>query len=149
MKKLKFIGCSFLIGQIVTIFYKDKDFREKFRESQGFDKVKTLLNELVDLNKNIFIDIKDHNYEESYQKIKEYVETEKEKLESKVEELASKVWQRNEETLQPLIEDIEERIKHLKETTEENVKNLNEKYALQEKLNNLKAKFEEAKKKTE
>lgn len=149
MKKIKLIAWAFIAWQIATLFYKDKDFKSKISELDSVEKVKYLFNSLLDLNKKIFFDVKDYDYDNKINLFKSYFDNEKLKLEAKFEELAAQIWKLNEEKLQPLVKDLEEKAYQLKDKVYENVEYFNDKYDLQEKADELVEKIKNLKSRKE
>ncbi len=137
MKKFKLLAWAFVAGQIATMFYKDKNFRDKFNQVDWFEKVKTLVNSLVDLNKKIFFDIKEYDYETKFNEFKSYFDAERSKIESKIDEIKSQVGKINDEKLQPMIQDIYDEAMRLKEKVVENAEYLDDKYEIKDKANKL------------
>lgn len=146
MKKLKFGIGLFLAGQLAALFYKDKSFKDKLKEASWMDKLKVMFNWLVDLNKKLFKDISEYDYEWKMHEINSYISDEKEELEWKIDDLKKKLQSLNKDKLQPMLWDIEKKANSFKKVIEETIEDLNDKYDLEEKLSKVMKKIEELKK---
>lgn len=108
MKTIKYFLGWILVWQIVTLFFKDKKLTDKIYWAWNlFDWFKILFNEIVDLNKNIFIETKKINFEKNYFEIKEFILKEKEKIEESINQIKSQLWELNENQFKPLVEKVE------------------------------------------
>ncbi len=143
MKKVKFLVWAFLAWQIATIFYKDESFREKFKNAEWLDKAKVLFDSVLDLNKKIFFDIKDYDYETKIQDIKEYFEHERQKLEEKFEYIKWQADKINQEKLKPMIKQLESDANYLKDKLVENAEYIDDKYEITDKVDKTIKKIKE------
>lgn len=147
MSKLKWWVAAFVLWQVATLFYKDKWFKDKISEAKWTDKLKLVFDELVELNKKMFNDIKDYDYSAKVEDFKSFFETEKQNIENKIKELSEKFNDLNETQVKPFIQDIEARVQALTQIVSEKVSDVNEKYKLEEKISLLKDKINEIKNK--
>lgn len=145
MKKIKFGLSLFFAGQLAALFYKDKAFKDKFKEAKGLDKFKILFDWLIDLNKKLIKDVKEFNYEWKIEEINSMIADEKDEIEEKIEDIRIKLNTLNKEKIKPIIEEIEKKAKWFTTLIEEKIEDINEKYALQEKLKKVMKKIEEIK----
>jgi DNA anti-recombination protein RmuC len=135
MKKTLKVGLlAFVAGQVAALFYKDKEFRQKFESAQGFDKCKVLFNELLELNKKLFLDAKSVDYSQKLEEVKSRFEQEINKLQQKIEEIKQNYNQFSQEKLQPILTDLKQKAEQLKEQVDNQVISIKEKYQLEEKL---------------
>ncbi len=147
MKKTIKLGLlAFLAGQVATLFYKDKTFKEKFDNAQGFDKCKVLFNELLEINKRLFLDAKSVDYSGKLEEIKSKFDTEITKLQQRIEEIKQNYNQFNEAKLKPILEELKQKAESLKIQLENQVDSLKEKYQLEEKLDEIMQKIKSLKK---
>ena len=63
MRKLKIGLAAFLAGEMIALRHKDKDFKDRFKEAQGVDKLKVLAKGLFNFNKDLVDEIKEFDYE--------------------------------------------------------------------------------------
>lgn len=145
MKKLKFGLSLFFAGQLAALFYKDKPFKDKFKEAKWLDKFKILFDWLLDLNKKLIKDVKEFDYEWKLDELNNMISCEKSEIEEKIEDMRIKLTTLNKEKIQPIIEEIEKKAKWFKKLIEEKIEDINDKYELQEKLNKVMKKIEEIK----
>ncbi len=147
MKKLKIAAGAFIVWQVATLFYKDESFRKRFNEVDGFEKAKVLFNNLLDLNKKIFFDIKEYDYQWKSNEIRQMINIEISRAEEKLNELKNSADKINKEKVQPIIEDLEDKSEYIKNSISESYNDLNEKYDLETKYEQLKEKVNELRKK--
>lgn len=150
MNKIKFWIIGLLLGQTLTLLYKDKALRDKLSKNDWFEKIKILVNELVDLNKRIFFDIKSYDYEWKTNEVKAIINMEIKKIEKKIHELKKKASKLNKTQIQPLIAEFEQKASEysqkayeLKDHLNSTIKDLNEKYQIEEKIENIKESAEQ------
>lgn len=148
MKKLKWVVGAFLLWEISTLIYKDKSFKSKLEKKQWFDKVKFLFQSLVDLNKKLFYDVKDYDYEGKIEEFKVMFENEKKDIENKIKDLSKQALDLKDEKMVPVIKDIEKKVKTLKKWIENTISDLDEKYDFEDKIDIIVKKVNELKKKT-
>ncbi|UFX83326.1 hypothetical protein [Candidatus Absconditicoccus praedator] len=143
MKKAKFFIGAFLVGQIATLFYKDQNFKKKFNEVEGLEKVKLLFNNVVDLNKKIFFDIKEFDYEGTYYELKDILNNEISKADEKIKQLKDKADEINKEKIIPVLEELEKKADYVQNKLYASYHDLDDKYDLESKYYQLKEKIEE------
>lgn len=143
MKKAKFFIWAFLVGQIATLFYKDQNFKKKFNEVEWLEKVKLLFNNVVDLNKKIFFDIKEFDYEWTYYELKDILNNEISKADEKIKQLKDKADEINKEKIIPVLEELEKKADYVQNKLYASYHDLDDKYDLESKYYQLKEKIEE------
>lgn len=152
MKKIKTILGALLVWQATALFYKDKSFKDKFKDAKWMDKFTVLFDSMFDLNKKLFKDIKEFDYSGEYEKLKSVIFEEKEVVEQKIDTLRNKWDDLNEDKIRPMIKEIEEHTKNLSNMIEEKYTELKDKYddikdkhEFDEIVDNIKAKTKELK----
>ncbi len=136
-KILKIWIASFLLGQATALFYKNKNFREKFNKVNWFDKCKVLFDELLDLNKNIFFDLKEVDYKNEYETVKFKLEEKFKDIENKYNQLKEELKEIWQEKVKPKLEELQEKVLVLKAE----INKLNSKYDISNKIENILSKL--------
>lgn len=149
MKKACRFIWGILAGEILTLFYKDNSFKKKYTLAKWPDKVKVLFKNIVELNKKIFFDIKEYDYEWKFNEFKDFYEKESKILEKKIKELTEQAKTLNKEKIDEITQNLKVKIQNLKEMAEESIDDVMEKYAFQEKIDEMIAKIKEIEKNIE
>lgn len=152
MKKMKLIKVwitAFLLWEIATLLYQDKELRTKMcnKESKCSDKLKLMVDKLVDLNKRIFFDIKEYNYKNNFETVKSKFLEEKDIIWKQILELKEKAMKINNETIKPTLIELENNFESLKEKLQDKWEDVSEKYDVEEKIKFIKWKIVEVKEK--
>ena len=147
MKKLLKIGLvSFVLGELITGYYKDEKFRQDCKNAKGFDKCKVAFNYLLDLNKQIFSDAKEVDYKWIVENYKKILDEKLNIVGSKIEELKQQIEQLHEDKLKPVLEDVVKKYEELQKIAKEKKEEFAEKYGpelkkLEDKIDELKNKL--------
>jgi len=149
MKKAYRLIWWILAGEILTLFYKDNSFKRKLSLAKWPDKVKLLFKSLVDLNRNVFLDVKEYDYEWKITEFKDYFEKEYKILEKKVKELGLDMKSLSQEKVEEVIKNLKKKIMKLKEMAEESIEDVMEKYEVQEKIDDMVSRIKEIEKNIE
>ncbi len=96
----------FLIWEIVASIYKDEEFRKKISENEDiFVKFKVIINELLRLNKQLFIDLKEKDYQAILAQIEDNIQL----LKDNLDEI-------NSEKIKPIVDKITIKIQQIKDS---------------------------------
>jgi len=151
MKKLckvvKVTVVAVALGETVASYYKDESFRRKLKNAKGFDKCKTVFNNLFDVNKKFFTEMSSVDYNLQYNELKSKIETNINEFNEKLDDIKSNINDYNEETVKPNLNDMYVKVNEFREKIEDEVISLNEKYKLEEKLEMVKEKISDIKSK--
>lgn len=134
-----------LLGETVASYYKDKEFKEKFDNAKGFDKIKVIFNNLIDVNKKFFTELSSVDYNLKYNEFKSKVEENIDHFNKKLDDIKENISNYKEEKISPVLEDIYNKANEFKEKIENEAINLSEKYKLEEKLTEVKEKISKIK----
>ncbi len=155
MKKIcKFVRLwiwALALWETVASYYKDENFRKNIDEAKWFNKCKVIFNNLVDINSNLFSDVKEIDYKTKYNKYKDIADTKyseyKEIVDSKINDINEKIdflkteWDKlNQDKLQPLLNDVQTKYNEIIDIVWTQKEELLEKYGpelekIQEKIN--------------
>ncbi len=103
---LKIAIVWFLIWEIVASIYKDEEFRKKISENEDiFVKFKVIINELLRLNKQLFIDLKEKDYQAILAQIEDNIQL----LKDNLDEI-------NSEKIKPIVDKITIKIQQIKDS---------------------------------
>jgi len=138
---LKFWIIAIAFGETITSYYKDKDFKTKLDNSEGFDKIKILFDNLFDINKKFIRELSSFDYNLKYNKIKDNIEKSLNEFNEKLDQIKENINNYKEEKISPVLEDIYAKANELKGKIQYETENLNEKYKLAEKLDTIKDKI--------
>ena len=138
-----------LAGEILTLFYKDSSFKKKYALAKWPDKIKILCRSLWELNKKIFLDVKEYDYEWKFDEFKSYFEKESKIIEKKIKEIAEQAKSLNKEKVDEIIAKIKEKVMELKEKAEDSIDDMMGKYEIQEKIDEMISKIKEIEKNVE
>lgn len=134
MKKICWILTWFVAWEIVALFYKDDKFKKTFLKAQGTEKFAVLWQWLVRLNKSVFFDVKNFDYEGSLQDFKKMFDKEKKNIEKKIDEIKWNIGKMNKDQLMPMIEDLQEKLYDLKDKALDMIDDIKERYEIDEKI---------------
>ena len=146
-KLVKLTVVAVAIWQTIASYYKDKKFKEEFDTTKWFDKFKVIFNNLFDLNKRFFAQIKDIDLQQTYNDAKNFIEDNLAKINLKIDELKENLNNLKEDKLIPLLKDLEEKSEEFKEQIKSNIDDISEKIKLEEKVKIIEEKIKEMKKK--
>jgi len=138
-KYIKLTVCAVAIGETIASYYKDEDFRKKVNEANGFDKCKLIFDNLIDLNKRFFIDVKSVDYKSMLDSKINYIDEKLDFLKKEADRL-------NSEKIQPILSDIMKKYSEITDIVIEKKEELPKKYLpkineLLEKINNTISEF--------
>ncbi len=145
MGKIKYWILWILIWETIALLYKDKELIKKLENKDWFDAIKIIFNDIVDLNKKLFFDVKTYDYDSKINEVKSIIDMEREKLEKKVDDIKDKANKLNNEQIHPLIEEFEEKAQDLMKYAKDTIHDLNERYHLENKIEIVKWKILELK----
>lgn len=148
MKILKIAIITFLVGQTLSLFYKDESFKKKLKATDWTSKLKLIIDELIDLNQRIFFDVKDFDYNKAYDAVNAEFDIQKTKVEKKINDLAKKADSLNKEQIAPLIAEAEDQYNKLMDGVKEAIKNIEDRYKNDEKITKVKKQIDDLKKKS-
>ena len=143
--KVAFVAVA--LGETIDSYYKDENFRAKLKNAKGFDKCRTVFNNLIDVNKKFFTEVSSVDYNARYNELKSKIETNINEFNEKLEDIKSNINDYNEENIKPTLNDMYTKINEFREKLEDEVVSLNEKYKFEEKLEMVKEKISDIKSK--
>jgi hypothetical protein len=97
-----------------------------------------MIDKLIDMNKNIFFDIKGFDYKNNFDTVKAKLSLEKDTIGKQIAELKEKAMEINNETIKPTLIEIENNYESLKEKLQDNWDEISEKYDVEEKITFIK-----------
>ena len=148
MKKyIKIWALSFLAWQIVTLFYKDEEFKNSFKNAKWIEKCKVLFNSLKQLNGKLINDLLSIDYQEKVNDFTKVFEEKRKILEEKLNEIRENINQYKQEKLDVILADLQQKADELKSEINSQIVSLNEKLKLEEKVKKIVEKIEEIKSK--
>lgn len=147
MKKIKLWVLAFLIGQMVTIFRTDKKFKKEYTKKEWRDKIKFAAEKLFDFNKQLVADthqsIKSSDLKKHMDHIGSYFQQEYTVLKDYVKNAEQERKDAPQEAIQWHIDELTTRFEAFKTTVWSYVNELDEKYALKDKMKDLKKYIDE------
>jgi gas vesicle protein len=143
-KTVRLVVAAVAVGETIASYYKDENFRKSLNEAKGFDKCKVIFNNLVDVNKRFFTEVKSVDYNSLAEKYKQLFQDKVNFVGSKLEEVKKEVEKLHDEKLKPVVEELTEKYEELKKVALEKKDELSEKY--QDKLELIEEKINEVKK---
>ncbi len=142
-KTIKVFAIGVIIGETIVSYYKDEKFRDSFNNAKGFDKCKVLFNNLLEVNKKLFEEVKEVDYKKIVNNYKELLDSKVSDLWEKITELKTEVSKLHEEKLKPVIDELSYKYNELQEAVLSKKDVLVEDY--QEKIKFLENKVNEVK----
>jgi len=111
MKKIcKFVKLwvwALVLGETIASYYKDEKFKNNLHQAKWFDKCKVIFNNLVDVNKKFFSDVKSVDYDNIKKEYKDLLDIKIEYINEKIDYI-KKEWKKlNQDKIQPLLDDIQ------------------------------------------
>lgn len=154
LKKWKWGIVGFALGQAAVLWYKDKNLQKKVAKAPTFgQKVKTFFDGWVWANKEIIDDVKNFDYEGTWEDVKAFFQKEIAALEDKLGEFEVKVAERKEKANEVAHQKAEEmsamiqsRITDVQSKLEGKWNDVNEKYQIEEKVKTLQKHYEQLRK---
>ena len=95
------------LWETIASYYKDQSFRENLQNAKGFEKCKVILNNLIDVNKNLISDVKTVDYNSIKNEYKEILDSKIAYVNKKIDYLKTEWDKLNQDKLQPLLNDIQ------------------------------------------
>ena len=149
MKKIcntiKLIAGAVAIWQTIASYYKDEKFKNNLEQAKGFDKVKVMFNNLIDLNKKFFTEVKEVDYKWYYNEYKDILVQKTDLVKEKIENIKEQAQQIRDDKVLPILEDLQQKAENIKSQIEDKVVDIKEKAKLEEKLEQIKEKAEQVK----
>ena len=136
---------AFFAGEFLTLRYKDKRFQNKVKKTKGLEKFKIIFEGLVDFNKELVVDAKKIDVKASFLAIKQETLAEIKTLNIKLTDLEKKRTTLSQEKIKPLLIDAEEQYLLVANNIDQLQKEFREKYQLDQKLKEVKAKITQLK----
>lgn len=154
MKKIKWWIFWFALGQAAVLWYKDKNLQKKVAKAPTFGKkVKTFFDGWLWANKEMIADVKEFDYEGTWEDVKSWFQHEVDLLEEKMKELEEKITERKEKAndtahkkAQEVSDMIQEHIADVQAKMTGKWDEVNEKYQVEEKVHALKKQYDHLKK---
>ncbi len=133
MKKLWFGIVAFLVGELVAIAHKDKQFKKTLQNKQWLDRRKYIFESLFNFNKELV-----QKAPAQVESMKAWAVEEYDTITSKVSELEAKANEWSQEKIKPHLAELQERFAEFKAKSKE----LSEDMNLEEKIDMIKAKLD-------
>lgn len=146
MKKLKLWIFAFLVGEFLTLWYRDKKFQKKVKQESGLNKLKVIFQGLFDFNKEIVADAKEIDLKAKFMLLQEQAQDKLDLLQHKLSELELKWKELNADKIKPLLAEIEEHYLEVKANIADLGEEMVEKYQLDKQLAKIKSKLSKLKK---
>lgn len=108
MKKIGFWILAFLVGELVAIAHKDKQFKKNLQKKEGLERWKYIFQSLFDFNKELV------QQAPSLNEVKAWAQDEYAIITDKVGDLEENLEKRSEEKAKPHLEEIESRFEEYK-----------------------------------
>jgi len=144
--KLKLWLLWFILWEIVVLWYKDEELKGKVGAEWNLkNKISVVFKELVDLNKKIFDDIFDLDYNQRFVDLNSYIDDKMVNINEMIWNLRVRFNDLSEQQIKPMIKKIEDEISVLKEHLRDWVNDVKEKMKLEEKIEFLSTKLNELK----
>ncbi len=144
---VKITVAAIAIGETIGSYYKSNDFRVKLNSSKGFDKVRVVFNNLLDVNKKFFTEASSVDYNARYNDLKLNLEYKINDINLKIDNIKENINDYSEEKLKPTLNDMYIKANEFREKLEDEAVGLNERYKLEEKLDIVKEKISDLKSK--
>jgi t-SNARE complex subunit (syntaxin) len=151
MKKLvnfvKWSALAIALGETIASYYKDEKFRKNLETAKGFDKCRVIFNNLIDVNKKFFTEVKWIDFESTYNDAKSFIEDKIAKINLKADEILSHINEFNDWKIKPILKDLEKKSNDLKNQLKSQINDISEKVKLEEKVKMIESKIDQIKEK--
>ena len=95
------------LWETIASYYKDEKFKKDIEKAKWFNKCKVIFDNLIDVNKNLFSDVKSVDYDNLKKEYKELLDSKIVYINEKIDYIKNEWDKLNQEKLQPLLNDVQ------------------------------------------
>jgi len=95
------------LWETIASYYKDEKFKKDIEKAKWFNKCKVIFDNLINVNKNLFSDVKSVDYDNLKKEYKELLDSKIVYINEKIDYIKNEWDKLNQEKLQPLLNDVQ------------------------------------------
>lgn len=143
MRKLNLWILAFFFGQFLTLWHKDRTFKNKVQAASGWEKLGVAFQWLFNFNKRLVVEAKNTDVQLRFNELRDFVLSEKDRLHADILELKEKLPGLAREKASLVLQDLQEDVEELKQRLLSFTHEIDEKYQLTALVEKLKDEIQE------